>query len=116
MCTTKKCIAASCVVYDFHHIQTKSVSFILPPRRYNFEKNIEVSTKEQDFLKKLGSRIRTLRHEKKLSLNHLSTRFGLEKSSVSKLENGKSNSTVLTLWNLSEALNVPVDRFFREDK
>jgi len=72
-----------------------------------------VSTKEQDFLKKLGQKIRTVRHEKQMSLNQLSAQFGLEKSSISKLENGKSNSTVLTLWGLSEALNVPVERFFR---
>ena len=72
-----------------------------------------VSTKEQDFLKRLGQKIRTVRHEKQMSLNQLSAQYGLEKSSISKLENGKSNSTVLTLWGLSEALNVPVERFFR---
>ena len=74
---------------------------------------LDVSTKEQDFLKKLGARIRAVRHEKQMSLNQLSAQYGLEKSSVSKLENGKSNSTVLTLWSLSEALSVPVERFFK---
>ena len=69
--------------------------------------------KEHEFLIKLGSRIRATRHEKKMSLNQLSAQFGLEKSSISKLENGKSNSTVLTLWSLSEALNVPMEKFFK---
>jgi transcriptional regulator with XRE-family HTH domain len=83
-------------------------------RRGSFGKNnFAVSTKEQDFLKRLGQKIRAVRHEKQMSLNQLSAQFGLEKSSISKLENGKSNSTVLTLWGLSEALNVPVERFFR---
>jgi transcriptional regulator with XRE-family HTH domain len=72
-----------------------------------------VSTKENEFLKKLGGKIRAARHEKKMSLNQLSAQFGLEKSSISKLENGKSNSTVLTLWGLSEALNVPIENFFK---
>ena len=70
------------------------------------------TTKEQDFLKKLGSKIRSQRNERKISLNQLADQFGFEKSSISKLENGKSNSTILTLMKLSHALNVPMERFF----
>ena len=86
--------------------------FLSRPNVIACDKNFTVSSKEQDFLKKLGGKIRAVRHEKQVSLNQLAAQFGLEKSSISKLENGKSNSTVLTLWNLSEALNVPVEKGF----
>jgi len=71
------------------------------------------TVKEQDFLKKLGARIRVLRKEKNISLNDLAEQFGLEKSSLSKLENGKSNSTVLTLLRISSALNIPIEKLFK---
>ena len=48
-----------------------------------------------------------------MSLNQLANQFGFEKASISRLEGGKTNATVLTLLRLSEALEVPLDTFFK---
>ena len=69
---------------------------------------------DQEFLKKVGSKIRSLRNEKHISLNDLVNKYGFEKASISRLEAGKTNATTLTLLKLSTALEVPMDQFFTE--
>jgi transcriptional regulator with XRE-family HTH domain len=71
---------------------------------------------EEEFLKKLGSRIKEIRKTQGLSFNKLSADHGYEKSSLSKLEAGKANATIKTLFRLSVALNVSVDQFFLSKK
>jgi len=72
-----------------------------------------VNTNEElEFLKKLGSRIKRLRNERNISLNELAGQHGFEKASLSRLESGKTNATIVTLLRLSVALNVPVEYFF----
>ena len=75
---------------------------------------IVVPSPEQEFLKKMGLKIKGLRNEKHISLNDLANQFGFEKASISRLEAGKTNATTLTLFRLSEALSVPVSWFFVE--
>ena len=72
------------------------------------------SNPEQDFLEKLGSRIKSLRVDKNISLNQFSKLHGFEKASLSRLESGKTNVTVITLLKLSQALNKPIDQFFAD--
>jgi transcriptional regulator with XRE-family HTH domain len=69
-------------------------------------------TSEEEFLKNLGQKIRHLRKEKGLSLNNISEQSGFEKARLSRLEAGKVNITVKTLFKLSHALDVPVHKFF----
>ena len=66
-------------------------------------------------LLKLGARIKSLRTEKKISQYELAVLCGFEKANMSRLESGHSNPTVLTLYKISEALNIPVEEFFKED-
>jgi transcriptional regulator with XRE-family HTH domain len=63
----------------------------------------------------VGANIRKIRKEKSISQYELSKLCGMEKANMSRLESGQSNATVLTLLKVSDALNVSVSEFFRED-
>ena len=67
---------------------------------------------EQDFLREFGLKIKETRIKKGLSLNKLAMEHGFEKASFSRLEAGKSNVTLKTLFKLSVALEVPTSHFF----
>lgn len=70
---------------------------------------------EKKFLAALGSRIRKLRTKKGLSLSELAYLCDFEKASLSRIELGKTNTTVLTLTKISKALDVHISELF-EDK
>jgi transcriptional regulator with XRE-family HTH domain len=65
------------------------------------------------FLASLGSRIKKIRLEKDMTQNELSIQCDFEKASMSRIESGKTNVTVLTLRKISKALDVEMIEFFR---
>jgi len=69
---------------------------------------------EEEFLKKLGLKIKAIRTAKGLSLDQLATGYRFDKASLSRLEAGKSNITLKTLFKLSLALNVAAGQFFTD--
>ncbi len=71
-----------------------------------------VMLSEEEFLKDLGLQIKAIRTAKSLSLDQLAAGYGFEKANLSRLEAGKANITLRTLFKLSVALNVTVDQFF----
>jgi transcriptional regulator with XRE-family HTH domain len=54
----------------------------------------------------VGARIRKFRTDKKLSQNDLAILCNFEKASMSRIEAGKTNITLLTLFKISKALNI----------
>jgi transcriptional regulator with XRE-family HTH domain len=70
---------------------------------------------EKKFLAILGGRIRKLRMKKGLSLSELAYLCEFEKASLSRIELGKTNTTVLTLCKISKALDVHICELF-DDK
>lgn len=62
---------------------------------------------ESDYLRIIGDNIKRLRESKGLSINELSKRAGISKSTLSLIEAGKSNPTISTLWAIADALEVP---------
>jgi len=54
----------------------------------------------------VGARIKKLRTDKKLSQNDLATLCNFEKATMSRIEAGKTNITLLTLHKISRALEV----------
>jgi len=56
----------------------------------------------------IGAKIRKLRMEKKLSQNDLAILCNFEKASMSRIEAGKTNVTIFTLYKISKALNVNI--------
>ena len=65
------------------------------------------------FLVSLGERIKELRIEKNMTQNELAIQCNFEKASMSRIESGKTNITVLTLRKISKALEVDIAEFFR---
>ncbi len=58
------------------------------------------------FLQSLGARIKKIRKEKNMSQIELASLCEFEKASMSRIECGKINTTILTLKKISEALNI----------
>lgn len=56
----------------------------------------------------LGEHLRKIRKAKSLRLNDLASRCKLDKAKLSRIENGKINITILTLVDLSTALEMPL--------
>ena len=59
------------------------------------------------YLQKLGKRIRQLRQQQGLNLRELAVKCHMDNSKVSKIEHGKINVTMVTLFSIAEALHVP---------
>lgn len=56
--------------------------------------------------KKIGNRIRELRESKGVSQQNLAAICNFEKANLSRLEAGRTNPTISTLYKISEALEV----------
>jgi|JI10StandDraft_1071094.scaffolds.fasta_scaffold1237328_2 transcriptional regulator with XRE-family HTH domain len=68
---------------------------------------------ESIFLASLGDRIREVRLSKAMTQNELATLCHFEKASMSRIESGKTNVTLLTLRKISKALEVEIDELLR---
>lgn len=62
----------------------------------------------QEIIDKIGLRIKHLRNEKGLSQLDLSTACDMEKTSISRIEAGRTNFTIKTLIKIANALEIPV--------
>ena len=63
----------------------------------------------------LGARIRELRLDKDMTQNDLAVHCAFEKASMSRIEAGKTNITILTLHKISKVLDVELVEFFKSD-
>lgn len=79
---------------------------------------------EVQLLKKIGMRIKTLRDQKGLTQDKLGIEMSMgrpktvkeyDKSNVSRLEAGKSNPRIFTLYRVSQALGVTLDELLKID-
>ena len=83
----------SFIWYNFHEMEGSSVS-ILP---------IE-----------LGSRLRALRKERRLSLEQLAGKSGVALATLSRIENGKGTGTFRTHQRIAEALGLSLPELYRD--
>ena len=67
------------------------------------------------FLAVLGARIKELRLQKDLTQNELAMLCNFEKASMSRIESGRTNVTILTLKKISKALEIRLMDFFNEE-
>ena len=67
---------------------------------------------DPNFLASVGSIIKELRLQKGMTQNELAIQCNFEKASMSRIESGKTNITLLTLRKISRALEVEVREFF----
>jgi XRE family transcriptional regulator, regulator of sulfur utilization len=62
----------------------------------------------------LGRTILRLRKAYNMSLSELAEQSGVAKSIISQIERNETNPTLATIWRLSQALDVPIDRFLTQ--
>jgi putative transcriptional regulator len=62
--------------------------------------------KKSDLNKKIGNRIVELREKQGLSQSDLARACGKDRQAIEKLENGKVNPTLYTLYEIAKALEV----------
>ncbi|HEX2909970.1 MAG TPA: cupin domain-containing protein [Chloroflexia bacterium] len=62
----------------------------------------------------IGEKLKSIRQEKKFSLRHLAEKAGVSASLICEIENGRVNPTVNTLFNISNALDLPAHYFLQE--
>lgn len=79
-----------------------------PPKR------AEMETGAVAFSGQLGKTIQRLRRTYNLSLSELAEQSGVAKSIISQIERNETNPTLATIWRLSQALDVSIDRFLAD--
>ena len=57
----------------------------------------------------IGKRVRTLRETKRIPQQDLAAACNFEKSNMARLEAGKTNPTIFTLYKISENLEVSLE-------
>ncbi len=68
---------------------------------------------DKAFLKKLGQNIQRVRKEKGVTQVELGHSCDSEKSSINRIETGRTNPTILTLRKIADGLNVTVDELLK---
>lgn len=63
----------------------------------------------------LGKTIQRLRKAYNLSLSELAEQAGVAKSIISQIERNETNPTLATIWRISQALDVSIDRVLASD-
>ena len=63
---------------------------------------------ERQYLIKLGHTIRTTRKSKGLTQQNIAALCDSEKANLSRIESGKTNSTIITLKKIAYVLQIPV--------
>ncbi|HEX8335007.1 MAG TPA: helix-turn-helix transcriptional regulator [Segetibacter sp.] len=63
---------------------------------------------EKVLLKKIGLKIKQLRTEKGVSQLALGVEIDVEKSNISRMESGRVNPRIFTLYKVANALEIPL--------
>lgn len=74
------------------------------------ERRIDLSAGAQAVSGQLGKTVQRLRKAYNLSLSDLAEQSGVAKSIISQIERNETNPTLATIWRLSQALDVSIDR------
>lgn len=65
-----------------------------------------------DFVSKIGKNVRSVRLEKKMTIEQLAFEVGIEYAQLSRIERGKINTSVYQIYAISKALQVDISRIF----
>lgn len=74
------------------------------------ERTRELESGAQQLSGQLGKTIQRLRKAYNLSLSELAEQSGVAKSIISQIERNETNPTLATIWRLSQALDVSIER------
>jgi transcriptional regulator with XRE-family HTH domain len=64
------------------------------------------------FIKEFGKNLRKIRLSKKVSMQTLAYTINVEYSQISRIELGKINTSISTVYEIAEALDVTLQLFF----
>lgn len=67
-------------------------------------------------LKKIGSRIKEIRELKGISQQDLASTCNFEKANMSRIESGRTNFTISTLYKISQALEITISELVEVEK
>lgn len=62
----------------------------------------------------IGEKLRAARQARNLSLRELAAKVDVSASLLNQIENGKANPSVMSLYNIAAALELPIDYFFSD--
>ena len=65
-----------------------------------------------DFLKHFGEHIKNIREQKGITAMELAQRIDIERSQISRIENGKANPSVISLLVICKALDISFQELF----
>ena len=65
---------------------------------------------EQEYITWVGKNIKKIRIEKGIKQIDLALKIGIEDSSLRRIEAGKTNPTIKTLYRIAKALEIPIER------
>lgn len=71
---------------------------------------------EKQLLRKIGLRIKQLRSDKGMSQRELGYEIDVEKSNISRIESGKFNTKIYTLYKVAEALKMSMSDLLEIDE
>lgn len=71
--------------------------------------------KEESILKNFGEHVKHIRSNKNLSLRAVAAKCELQFSKVGRIERGEVNVTLLTMIELAEGLDVPLNKLVNFD-
>lgn len=69
-----------------------------------------------ELVKKIGDNIRELRKKKGISQAELARRCFKDKQALEKIENGKVNSTIYSLYLIAKALDIELEELIKLEK
>jgi len=68
---------------------------------------------QDNICKKFGERVKKLREAKNLSLNMLAYENDINKSTLSRIENGLVDPKLSTIHKIAEGLEIPIDELMK---
>lgn len=92
------------IIYDTHN--AKIYKKLCDTK--TFRKKLDMQIDYTEEIKRIALKIKTLRKERKLTVQELAYRCDIERSNLSRLETGRSNPTIKTLCIICNALDVPL--------
>ena len=69
-------------------------------------------TVNETYIRAFGENLRKIRQNKKMSMQILAYTINVEYSQISRIELGKINTSISTIYEIAQALDVPVKDLF----
>ena len=71
---------------------------------------------KEEFLKRMGQKIRDLRNDRAWTLYDMEELTDIDYGDLSKIESGHTNSRIYTIYKISRAFEISIDKLLDFDK